>query len=223
MTSVVQRAPSVDREWAEPAQPDDDREFLAVVHRLVGGLVAAHALDVRLVHIDNWFGPKWLGFTGKVLGAVGVRRDTTRTDLGVPPFSPGRVVWDRLVSEHGYVRREPARALHLEQVSSKNQFRFLRQYGARAHFVWFSGGTARNGRGSVLVASLHDEAQDAYYLGFAQRAGQWHLGDVAGYPPMDPADLLVCDALLRPPVVESEHDPMRDVKLDGVVAVELLE
>ncbi len=41
----------------------DDVEFLALVQRIVNGAVSA--LDVRevfLVHVDNWFDHKWLGF-----------------------------------------------------------------------------------------------------------------------------------------------------------------
>ncbi len=52
---------------------DDDVEFLALVQRIVNG--ALGALDVRevfLVHVDNWFDFKWLGWWSWDEGEHGV-------------------------------------------------------------------------------------------------------------------------------------------------------
>lgn len=178
--------------WTGPPEAGDDERFLAIVDRLVDRLAAAGEA-VNVVRIDNWFGRKWLGFAGKVCGALGVHKDTTRADLVVPPFTPGRVVWAHhfaLDADGQYVRADAVRALHRAQTSSSNLSRKLAEVSPRAHFVWFSGNSCANGRGSVLVLSLNDEEQDACYLGFTQKQGVWQLNDVAGNPPVPPADLL---------------------------------
>ncbi len=50
---------------------------------------------VHVIEIDGWFGAKWAGFSGKLLGAVGKHADIERGRLAVPPFVPSRVVDDR--------------------------------------------------------------------------------------------------------------------------------
>lgn len=179
--------------WTGSPKAEDDDRFLAVVNRLVDRLSpAADVVDIRVVRIDNWFGPKWLGFAGKVLGALSVHKVTTRADLVVPPFTPGRVVWERhfAVNDDGHSLVESLPLLHREQTSSANLGRKLAEFSSRAHFVWFSGNSRGNGRGSVMVASLHDAEQDAYYVGFTHKEGGWRVGDVAGNPPTPPAAVL---------------------------------
>ena len=44
--------------------------------------------EIYLVCIDRWFDAKWLNFSGKVLGALGVWRSRTT----IPPFHPHRVL-----------------------------------------------------------------------------------------------------------------------------------
>lgn len=161
--------------WTRPAEAGDDEEFLEVVDRVVAGLAASSEVrHVRVVRVDGWFGAKWLGFAGKIFGAVGVH---TRegADLVVPPFTPARVVW-----EHSFVRSgadfsvdEAARPLHRAQTGAANLGRRLADFSAHGVFIWFSGGTAENARGSVLVALLQGGAHEASYIGFARQPNGW--------------------------------------------------
>ena len=41
-----------------------------------------------VVKIDHWFGKRWLGFSGKAIGKLGVRK----RKLTLPPFIPSRVM-----------------------------------------------------------------------------------------------------------------------------------
>ena len=51
---------------------DDDAEFVVLVQRLIHGVVAtSKSKDYCVVRIDNWFGERWLNFSGKTLGALG--------------------------------------------------------------------------------------------------------------------------------------------------------
>ncbi len=179
-------------QWIGAAAPGDDEEFLAIVGRLLDQL-ARTADDLHLVRIDNWFGPKWLGFSGKVLGAVGVHTDVDRGAVVVPPFSPGRVLWERHLSSAGgeYFPVHSPWTFHGERSSESNMTRRLSHFQSSGHFVWFSGGSRPNARGSVMVVSLDGEEQDAYFIEFTKSGGSWRVGSQAGKSPMPASDLLV--------------------------------
>src|SRR5258708_13273197 len=73
---------------------NDDPAFLSIAQRIVNGAIAAlHVREVYLVHIDNWFDQKWLGWWSKW-------KHNELKELYVPPFNPNRVhsqthfVWD---------------------------------------------------------------------------------------------------------------------------------
>ena len=52
----------------------DDGNFLSIVLVLIDYFYQKYApKNIHAIHIDNWFGDKWLGFRGKILGAAGVR------------------------------------------------------------------------------------------------------------------------------------------------------
>lgn len=78
----------------------DDKDDPAFT-KFVDGLTAMFAAQVKtvfLVRVDNWFGPKWLGFQARVSGAFGVRAQNAATQSGpavIPPFKPSRIVSER--------------------------------------------------------------------------------------------------------------------------------
>src|ERR1035441_403754 len=52
---------------------DDSPDFVRQVEQVVNGVICLHAPETLvLIKIDNYFGSKWLGFSGKALGALGV-------------------------------------------------------------------------------------------------------------------------------------------------------
>lgn len=81
-------------------KPDvtDDAGYLDWVEATVVGVEEAIKTDqTYVVKIDNWFRKRWLGFSGKVLGALGV----AKAKLTLPPFIPSRVVSQRRFFEAG--------------------------------------------------------------------------------------------------------------------------
>jgi hypothetical protein len=69
-----------------------------VLRKLVLSAIKAYnPSHVRVVHIRGWFGPRWLGFAGKSLGAIGGHSSSSV----VPAFNPRRVAteYDLLVPE----------------------------------------------------------------------------------------------------------------------------
>jgi hypothetical protein len=88
----------------------DDAEFLSEVEAVVQGAVeVSKPATVAVVKIDSWFGPKWLGFSHKVMGAFGV---VFPGDLVIPPFVPNRVLSERLCAGAGRPSRR-SQADHL--------------------------------------------------------------------------------------------------------------
>src|SRR5438105_11116946 len=67
-----------------PAE-NDDLAFLSLAQRIVNG--ASGSLRVRevyLVHVDNWFDHKWLGWWS-------VWKHKKLKELCIPPFNPNRI------------------------------------------------------------------------------------------------------------------------------------
>jgi hypothetical protein len=109
--------------------------------------------SVFIVKIDSWFGPRWLSFSCKVMGAFGV---SYLDDLVIPPFVPRRVMsqrsyeraGDHLVEVHG------ATPLHIRQSSEANLRRRLKGRHPHAALFWWSGNTRSTGRGALMVYCL---------------------------------------------------------------------
>jgi hypothetical protein len=54
-------------------EKNDADSFIAQVDALANGIFRAHTPDILiLVKVNSWFGSRWLGFSGKILGTLGV-------------------------------------------------------------------------------------------------------------------------------------------------------
>lgn len=168
------------RGWTR-SDTKDDVAFTAFVDGLLA-MFAPQVTHVFLVRVDNWFGPKWLGFSAKVSGAFGVaRRDGAAV---IPPFKPSRIISERrfVRGQEQWVWRGPV--IHRDQTSSANLDRELADIADDALFVWFSGNTLANGRGSVLVASTPGTQRDVWYVGAERNNRGWRLTKPAGAVPL---------------------------------------
>jgi hypothetical protein len=158
---------------------DDDVEFLALVQRIVNG--ALEALDVRevfLVHVDNWFDFKWLGFTWS---------SSRREELCVPPFERNRVlserrfVWD--ADRVGWRTDDPARRLHRFQRMplhrrrpfSSRKLQTIEEFSKSAAFIWYSGNSITNRAGSLMLY-LSGAERYSWYASFIKDE-QWKFHD----------------------------------------------
>lgn len=112
----------------------DAAGFIANVDLLLRGITTTQApKDLILIRIDNWFGPKWLRFSGKILGAAGLWNKT----LTVPPFVPNRVVSERRLSAPTYDERPNRQPLHVSVSSERATYRYpsLEAHGAALSVV----------------------------------------------------------------------------------------
>lgn len=130
----------------------DDPEFVGAVHAVIAGVaLEAKPEELYIVKLDNWFGPRWLRFSYKALGALGV----SLFDLRVPPFVPARVVsqthFTRSVDGGEYLAAASPVALHVQQTSTANAPRRLSALCPRAALFWWSGGTLASGRGALMA------------------------------------------------------------------------
>lgn len=161
------------------AMPDDDSAFVAAVRRIAGRLLDRHQpAELFIMRIDNWFDHKWLAFSGKVMGAFGVHAD----ELTVPPFHPNRVQSEAAYArtETGtYTRNETAMKLHLAIRSEDNLKREIAAVSQDALFVWYSGGSGRNARGSLMLYRASGEEAYGWFASFEKR-DEWQIAGQRG-------------------------------------------
>ena len=154
----------------EQAEQDPFRAWVA---RVVNGVAAiADPAAVHLVELDHWFDDKWLGFSGKTLGAVGV----SAKDLTVPPFHPHRVRGEARYSRVGtgeYSLVVPSPPLHREQSSDDNLQRRLRLVAPATACFWYSGDAAAIGRGSLMAYLPSESGPTGWYVGLKRAEVGW--------------------------------------------------
>jgi hypothetical protein len=157
------------------AVASDDPAFLGLAGRLIDGAARSNGFDTLVVgHIDHWFGPRWLGFCGKLLGAAGVRSRRLTGELTPPPFHPHRIHSVRgygLDESEAFVYGHDVEWLHGHRPSEANIYRTLRR---RRLYAWYSGDTAASDKGAVMVYLVHREWSAAWYAGF-DKTPAWHL------------------------------------------------
>lgn len=169
-------------------QPGDSAEFMRKARAVAIG-VARNYEPARLyvIRIDNWFGPRWMLFAGKAIGLVGVHK----ARLHVPPFVPSRVVEQRVFVGPDYEGTVAAAPLHIECPSQQALSRRIEDVDKSAAFLWFSGESEAQRRGSVMVylpigidATEHSQGDlrdcGAFYVGFSQRKGGWEPSMLRG-------------------------------------------
>jgi len=162
----------------------DDAGYVERVRAIVAGVLRDRRVEEAVVvRIDNWFDRKWLGFSTP--RAIGPRQELT-----LPPFHPHRVESWRRYAWSGYAERFLTTSApwserpHRLQPSAENLGRRVAGLAASTAFVWTSGNTERNGRGSLMVYVVRDGRTDACYASLVCD-GEWKLAAVAGIAQSD--------------------------------------
>jgi hypothetical protein len=159
------------------SQVTDDDVFCKTVDAIVDGAIAQHRpRAVFVVKVDSWFGPRWLRFSHKVMGAFGVASD----ELVVPPFVPHRIVEQIFLTRQGgeYQVSQHA-ALHVPQSSADNVARKISRLFPQTAFFWWSGSTLKNKRGSLMAYLPSDDAHESWYAEF-KKTDRWTVAQVRG-------------------------------------------
>jgi hypothetical protein len=148
----------------------DDAAFLLLAQRIMNGTVTVLQMqEVFLVHVDNWFDHKWLGWWSR----------KGEKELRIPTFTPNRVH-----SEKRFIRDEENLAwlsvdipkpLHIRQAGRPWLAQPLDRISKRAAFVWYSGSTATNKVGSLMVY-LSGADGYSWYASF-KKGAHWTVAD----------------------------------------------
>src|SRR5439155_21439563 len=73
-----------------------------------------------------------------------------------PPFTPNRILREQWHPAKDLKMRAPVHDTNRRQHSCWNLQKRITQYASSALFVWFSSGTKRNDRGSVMLYQVRD-------------------------------------------------------------------
>lgn len=160
-----------------------DPDFLAIADGIVTRIVELYQPDRTWVTtIREWFGPRWVGFEGKLCGLAGVRprvRDGMLR-LTVPPFHPHRVFSCfkfKRSTEGGYIL-DCFDDLHGHRTSEANTRRMLLKTSGTGVYVWISSSFVEN-RASLMVYFVEEEGDTAWYLGFEKKS-DWKVSEQVG-------------------------------------------
>ena len=147
---------------------DDEQDFVRQVEQVANGVIRLHAPETLvLIKIDNFFGSKWLGFSGKALGALGVWHNPSyhpANKVRVPPFVPNRVVSQRRFSGPAYREIDSGKPIHQRIRGGMALNRMAATESPNSALVWYSGESKVTGRGAVMA---YVPAGDSYWLWYA--------------------------------------------------------
>jgi hypothetical protein len=171
----------------------DAPDFIRQVEQVVNGLMCRHAPEtVVLIKIDNYFGSKWLGFSGKALGAIAIWFNPSYNPANivrVPPFVPNRVVSQRRFSAPTYEQVDCGEPIHKRMPSRVALNRPVTTAAPNSSLVWYSGESKVTGRGAVMA---YVPAGDSYWLWYAAlEAGEsWSVTETLDIKREDLASLM---------------------------------
>lgn len=161
----------------------DDPSFVALTGHFLSYYANLHqASFVKVIHIDNWFGRRWLGFAGKFKGIAGIRNRSLDTRLPAPPFRPSRVLsaYDFERNEDGGYSRSSGEfsTIHAE----KNGGIIWNLYRSGL-YCWYSGNTLGNTTGALMVYDVAGSGNNAWYIMFDQLSDGWNLSQCVNVSP----------------------------------------
>ncbi len=186
----------------------DSAEFMRKVQPLVLGVTRDYEpARLYVIRIDNWFGPRWMRFAGKLSVGKHFYAGIHKVTLHVPPFVPHRVVAERVFAGPNYDETVARPALHIECASMLALTRRIADVDKEAAFIWFSGDSGAHQRGSIMVylpvAALppsnrreRRKRSGAFYIGFSQREGGWEPAMLRGVSRAEVSYLEECGSAL---------------------------
>ena len=163
----------------------DDPQFIELVDRLTVSLARrVPEGGFWVVRIRGWFGFKWLGFSGKILGALALwSNDTT-----LPPFVPNRILNEKFFIQSGngdFVEGQPAKSLHPTQkcCSSENFRNRMRHLVGSSLFIWYSSNSETAGRGSVMVHIRDGVRVSQWFISLMRVNDGWRISRTKNVSP----------------------------------------
>ena len=156
---------------------NEDLDFIGIVKKILNTSLQSYIPnEIFVFKIDNWFDFKWQSFSGNTMGAVGVWHN----ELRIPPFIPNRVLEQKYFKRFGetYNEREYGN-LHVYQQSDANFNRKITLVSNSGLFLWFSGNTKNNLRGSIMLYQVEDQTENSWYVSFV-KSHRWRIDKTEG-------------------------------------------
>jgi hypothetical protein len=158
---------------------EDDPGFIEQVQWILTGCIKQYGpAEVYVIRIRDFFDYKWCYFSGKTFGAVGVSKFC---DLTLPPFVPNRIIsqdhYKRVGTSGGIYEASHALPLHRYQTSEENFKRFIRRTTNDGTAFWFSSGSQKAGRGSIMVYNVTPDIKFGWHITLLKKAG-WQIEKV---------------------------------------------
>jgi hypothetical protein len=175
------------------ADTDDAPDFVRRVEQVANGVIRLHAPETLvLIKIDNFFGSKWLGFSGKALGAIGVWFNPSYNPASVvriPPFVPNRVVSQRRFSAPTFEEIDCGKPIHKRMPSRVALNHTAATAAPKSALIWYSGESKITGRGAVMA---YVPAGDSYWLWYAalETGESWSVTETLDIKPDDLVSLM---------------------------------
>jgi hypothetical protein len=134
---------------------DGAPDFVRQVEQVANGVIRRHAPETLvLIKIDNYFGSKWLGFSGKALGLLGVWHNPDyhpANNIRIPPFVPNRVVSQRRFAGPAYEEIDGGKPVHKQIPGGVALNRKAATAVPSSVLVWYSGESKATGRGALMA------------------------------------------------------------------------
>src|SRR5262249_48392627 len=121
-----------------------------------------------IIRVDNWFDYKWLGWSNR-----------KTSELRVPPFGSNRVHSERRVilgnEPETWAEVRLPKSLHVPDAARPELGQRIDAISNRGAFIWYSGNTAPNGIGSLMLYLSNAEGY-CWYATF-KNGECWALSD----------------------------------------------
>lgn len=152
---------------------NDDIKFIGIVSQILNNSILINKPDeVYFVEIDHRFDYKWLAFSHKVLGELGIWREG---NLRIPPFVPEKVVEEIYFQlENKKFIQKQAQPLHIRQNSQDNTYRKIKLLSDSAVFLCYSDDTKTNSQANLMFYSVLQNTENYWFVSFINN-GNWQI------------------------------------------------
>ncbi len=162
------------------ADDSDASGYIEEVQAAIRGATAVHGTsEVYVIKINNWFGPRWLGFSHKHAGLAGVH---LQESFVVPGFVPARVLSETALlrdASGDYTEAELRQPIHIDQMGSMNRYRQVATTFPDGILFWWTGCSKKNQKGALMCYHPKMDGHEGWYVGFSSN-GSWHVSETAG-------------------------------------------
>lgn len=168
---------------------NDNPKFISNIEIIIRDKVSkCRPFELYLTRIDNWFDDKWVKFSGTHMHEISIWQ---QKDITIPPFHPNRVDscdYYRLDNAI-YKKQTPYKTLHIIQASTDNFKRKIADYTDNGLFIWFSGNSKINNKGTLMGYLVQDKNCYTFYISLTGEKN-WSVNKTKGISAKEVLEIL---------------------------------